>query len=224
MAKLVLSSGGTVVFQCFVDHERLAVGRDPTNQIVIDDQAVSREHAVILPVGNDHILEDLASANGTLVNGARVVRRILQHGDVIELGSFHLRYLNPKAATEMDLDRTMLITGLPDVRAELRISDESSPLRRTRASRTNFPKGHVHVTAGRREGSIIWLNHVIATFGKPGQQVAAITRRPHGYFLTHVVGRRYPRVNGQPLGSEPRMLRPGDVVQVADETFKFALD
>ena len=62
MAKLVLSSGGSVLFQCFVDKERIGVGRDPANQIVINDPSVSREHVAILPVGNDHILEDLASA------------------------------------------------------------------------------------------------------------------------------------------------------------------
>ena len=96
MAKLVLSSGGSVVFQCFVDKDRLGVGRDPTNQIVVDDPSVSRAHAAIVPVGNDHILEDLASANGTFVNGTRMSRRILQHGDVAEFGAFSLRYLNPR--------------------------------------------------------------------------------------------------------------------------------
>ena len=54
--------------------------------MVIDDPAVSLAHAVIVPVGNDHILEDLGSANGTFVNGTRIERHILQHGDVIEFG------------------------------------------------------------------------------------------------------------------------------------------
>ncbi|HEY5310832.1 MAG TPA: FHA domain-containing protein, partial [Casimicrobiaceae bacterium] len=89
MAKLVLSSGGSIVFQCFVDKERLSVGRDPTNQIVVDDSSVSREHAQIVAVGNDHIIVDLASANGTFVNGRRMLRHILQHGDVVEFGAFN---------------------------------------------------------------------------------------------------------------------------------------
>src|SRR6478735_8851116 len=100
MAKLVLSKGGSIVFQCFVDQQRLGLGRDPVNQIVIEDSAVSRLHAAIVAVGNDHILEDLASANGTFVNGKRIPRRrILQHGDVVEFGAYRLRYMNPKTAT-----------------------------------------------------------------------------------------------------------------------------
>ena len=68
MAKLVLSSGGSILYQCFLDKERVKVGRAPRNQVVIDDPGVDAEHAVVLTVGNDHILEDLQSVNGTFVN------------------------------------------------------------------------------------------------------------------------------------------------------------
>ena len=139
MAKLVLSSGGSVVFQCFVDKERLGVGRDPTNQIVINDSSVSREHAAIVVVGNDHILEDLASANGTRVNGVRLARRILQHGDVVEFGAFTLRYLNPKTATEAEFDRTMLIEGIAEARAGLPVDGDAPALSRTRATGITSP-------------------------------------------------------------------------------------
>src|SRR5919106_22245 len=159
MAKLVLSAGGAIVYQCFVDKDRLTVGREAHNQIVIDDPSVSREHAAIVPVGNDHILEDLRSANGTVVNGTRLSRRILQHGDVIEFGQFHLRYLNPKVAADIDLERTMLIEGLSVSRlAQLRdaaappVGNVPMPVAGT--ARTNFPKGRVWMGAGPRAGEV----------------------------------------------------------------------
>ena len=222
MAKLVLSSGGTVVFQYFVDKERLGVGRDPTNQIVINDPWVSREHAAIVPVGNDHILEDLASVNGTFVNGTRMARRILQHGDVVEFGAFTLRYLNPKAA-KVELDRTMLIEGIADAQRRQADSDALA-VPRTRATRTKFPNGRVHMVSGPRAGMTIELDRVVATFGKPGRRSAVLVRRPHGYFLAHVEGRRVPRVNGQPAGKDARRVNDGDVIEVADEKFQFAVD
>ncbi len=224
MAKLVLSSGGSVVFQCFIDKERLGVGRDPTNQIVIDDPSVSREHAAIMAVGNDHILEDLASANGTFVNGMRMPRRILQHGDVVEFGAFSLRYLNAKTATDVELDRTMLIEGIAEAQAGLPADGEALPVPRTRATRTNFPNGRVHMVSGPRAGTTIALDRVVAAFGKPGHRSAVIVRRPYGYFLAHVEGRRAPRVNGQPAGKEARRVNDGDVIEVADEKFQFAVD
>lgn len=224
MAKLVLSSGGSVVFQCFVGKERLGVGRDPANQIVINDPSVSREHAAIVAVGNDHILEDLGSANGTFVNGTRMPRRILQHGDVVEFGAFNLRYLNSKTATEVELDRTMLIEGIAEAKAELPADGEALPVQRTRPTRINFPKGRVHMVSGPRAGTTIELDRVVATFGKPGHRSVVLVRRPHGYFLAHVKGRRAPRVNGHPTGKEARRINDGDVIEVADEKFQFAVE
>ena len=224
MAKLVLSAGGSVVFQCFVDKGRLSVGRDPTNQIVIDDPSVSREHAAIVAVGNDHILEDLASANGTFVNGKRRSRRILQHGDVVAFGAFNLRYLNPKTAAEVELDRTMLIEGIAEAQAGLPADGEALPVPRTRATRIKFPNGRVHMVTGPRAGTTIELDRVVARFGKPGHRSAVLVRRPHGYFLAHVEGRRAARVNGQPAGREARRVNDGDVIEVADEKFQFAVD
>ncbi len=223
MAKLVLSSGGSVVFQCFVEKDRIGVGRDPTNQIVIDDPSVSRKQATIVPVGNDHILKDLASANGTFVNGTRMSRRILRHGDVVEFGAFSLRYLNLKTATEVELDRTMLIRGIAEAHSGM-ADDGALPVPRTRATRINFPNGRVHLLTGPRAGTTIELDRVVARFGKPAHRSAVLVRRPHGYFLVHVEGRRAPRVNGQPAGKEARRVKDGDVIEVADEKFQFAVD
>jgi pSer/pThr/pTyr-binding forkhead associated (FHA) protein len=228
MAKLVLSSGGSILYQCFLDKERLNIGRAADNQVVIDDPAVSEEHAAIIPVGNDHILEDLQSANGTVVNGTQVSRHILQHGDVIQFGAFYLRYLNPRASSDRDLERTVLIAGLQGrvepVRHESAPRPEEARMPSARLANIRFPKGRVRVIAGSRAGGTIELDRVIATFGKPGDQLAVITRRPHGYFITHVEGRRYPRVNRESVGKEARALHHGDVIEVADEKLEFLLD
>lgn len=227
MAKLVLSTHGTIVHQCFLDEERVSIGREASNHVVVDDPAVSREHAAIFQVGNDHVLSDLHSEHGTFVNGTRIDRHILQHGDIVELGSFNLRYMNPRASAESDMDRTMLITGL---RESTGFHDDASTpaadlqVPAARAARTRFPKGRVKVQGGARKGSIIELDRVVATFGKPGELLAVITRRPHGYFITHVEGRRHPRVNRQTIGSEPQMLHNGDVIEIADERLTFIVD
>jgi pSer/pThr/pTyr-binding forkhead associated (FHA) protein len=228
MAKLVLSSGGSIVYQCFLDKERVNIGKAPHNQVVIDDPAVGEEHAVIIPVGNDHILQSLQSINGTLVNGSRVVRQILQHGDVMQFGVFYLRYLSPRVSADRDLDRTILITGLQR-RVDSAQFGSSPPARvvkvpSPRLAGIRFPKGRVRVIAGSGAGDTITLDRVVATFGKPGKELAVVTRRPQGYFITHVEGRRHPRVNRRSIGKEARVLRHGDVIEVADEKLEFLLD
>lgn len=112
MAKLVVSREGAVVDQRFLERERVTVGRDPASSLVVDDPSVRGLHAAIVAVGNDYILEDLVGEEGIDVNGTRMQRRILQHGDVLTLGTYHLRFVDAKAASEIDLERTMIIGGL----------------------------------------------------------------------------------------------------------------
>jgi len=224
VAKLVVSTDSSVVYQCFVDNERLTLGSGPWNQVVLEDTSVRAEQAAIVPVGNDHILEDLQTGSATLVNGTRVTRHILQHGDVIQLGTFFLRYLNPRAAAEKDFERTMFITGL---RAEAESGGDGPgvgqvPYARSAASR--FPRGRVKVRTGNGAGDTVALERVVTTFGRAESDLAVIARRPHGFFITHVSGRGGTRVNGESLGDGTRLLTAGDVIEVADHRLEFVAD
>jgi pSer/pThr/pTyr-binding forkhead associated (FHA) protein len=228
MAKLVLSTGGTIVHQCFLEQARITIGREAGNSIVVEDPAVSRAHAAIIAVGNDYILEDLHSVNGTLVNGAPTQRRILQHGDVIALGAFHLRYVDSKASSDIELERTMLISGLPLSGVPARtegppIDPDDLHVPSARTPRAHFPKGYVTWIRGPRTGQAEELDRVVATFGAPGEGVAVVTRRPRGYFVAHVEGRAHPRVNGQSIGTETRELREGDVLEAGEDKVQFHL-
>jgi pSer/pThr/pTyr-binding forkhead associated (FHA) protein len=228
MAKLVLSKDGTVLYQCFLDKDRVGVGKDAHNHVVVDDPAVGGEHAEIIPIGNDHILQDLQTPGGTSVNGERVDRHILQHGDVIELGSFYLRYLNPRVSGAIDLERTMLIAGLyaADSAANDGAGSGTAEARipSARAPQARFPKGRLKALVGKHRGKVVELDRVVAALGRRGDRMAVIARRPHGYFITHVEGRRYPRVNGQSIGKDARLLQDGDVIEVADDTVRFSQD
>ncbi|HVK55968.1 MAG TPA: FHA domain-containing protein [Burkholderiales bacterium] len=224
MAKLVLSSNGAVLHQYFIDKERLVIGRGEHNEVVVEDPAVSREHASITTVSNDQIIEDLQSSNGTFVNGARITRQILHHGDVIDVGPFNLRYLNPKQAGDINLEHTMLIEALPGGGSQQKSKIAPEEIGATaRAVKTRFPKGSVKVLFGPRAPNIIELNRVVAAFGRAGEQLAVITRRPMGYFITHVDG-PFPRVNRELIGKGPRALAPHDVIEVGGDTLEFLLD
>lgn len=226
MAKLVLSLNGTLLNQYFIDRPSLAIGRESGNDIAINDPRLSRRHARIVTVGEDHIIEDLQSSNGTLLNGRTLTRQILQHRDVIELGAHHLCYLNSRLAAELDMEQTMLIRALPRDAAP---ADATAVphLATARPGQTYFPDGHVKVlaTAGdRADEALVALDRVVTTFGRPGERLVVFTRRPQGFFVTHVEGSRPPRVNQQDIGLEPRALSDGDIVEAAGYRLEFHLD
>jgi hypothetical protein len=226
MAKLVLSCGGIVLNNYFIETPRLLIGRDGQSDVVIDDPLVGLEHAAILTIGEDQIIEGLDNSFAVFVNGRRISRHILQHRDVIECGAFGLCYLNSKAAQEKEFDRTMIIAALP--RQVGPAAPAALPAQRAapppRVVNVRFPSGRIRRLDGNVLPAVVELNRVVTLVGTPGALLAVITRRPHGYFVTHVEGGRRARLNGSPVGEESCPLRCGDVIDVADERFEFQLD
>ena len=111
MAKLILSIDGRCSRSIPLTKERTTIGRKPHNDIVIDNLAVSGEHAVIVTILNDSFLEDLGSTNGTCVNGQPIKKHFLQNNDVIEIGKYKLKYLNdpPTQTSAADFEKTMVL-------------------------------------------------------------------------------------------------------------------
>lgn len=221
MAKLVLSLNGTVLDQCFTDQPSLGIGRAADNQIVVDDPQVGDYHARILCVGEDHILESLLQDAGVPINGKPCFRQILQHRDVIQLGAYHLRYLNSRIASELNMDRTMLIEALP---RETPGSAGVTALPSARANKVSFPEGYVHVQKGRGHhlpGENVVLDRVVTTFGTPGEQLVVLTRRPQSVYLTHVEGSYLPRLNQKSVGHDPVALQDGDLIEAAGYRLEF---
>lgn len=231
MAKLVLSLDGEVLGHHFLEKARFSIGRKPHNEIQIDDALVSKEHAIILTVGNDQILEDLDSTNGTLVNGVRIRKHILQNNDIIGIGRYQLRYINQKAKSGMDADRTIMMKPMTDPShgegpssAPTQANEKTdSAVSVARAANEDFPLGGVKGLEGVHAGQTLELSRPLATFGTAGIQLAVINRRPHGYSITRVEGRKPPLVNGQAISEETQMLQDGDEIDVGGETLRFFL-
>ena len=75
--------------------------------------------------------------------------------------------------------------------------------------------GMIQILSGTHAGRTLELSKSLTTLGKPGTQVAVITRRPHGYFITHVEGVQRPVVTGQTIDDQARLLADQDVIEIA---------
>lgn len=98
MAKLIFLLDGNVVKEYLLDKERMSIGRRATNDIYVDNLAISGEHAMLVTVDADSYIEDLNSTNGTLVNQKAVKKQTLKHGDEIGLGKYTLKFLSDGVA------------------------------------------------------------------------------------------------------------------------------
>ena len=79
----------------------------------------------------------------------------------------------------------------------------------------------IQVLSGAAAGRTLDLTKNLTTIGKPGVQVAVITRRPTGFFITHVEGTTFPTINGVPLGAQAQQLGDHDLIEIAGVKMEF---
>ncbi|MBV8125754.1 MAG: FHA domain-containing protein [Paucibacter sp.] len=225
MGKLVVSLDGVVIKEVQLTKDKTTLGRRPYNDIVIDNLAVSGEHAVLQMVGADVFIEDLNSTNGTYINGKAIKKQLLVNNDIVEVGKYKIKYLVEDAA---DYEKTMIL------------KPGTSPLAAAAAAAAGTPSGFglpsafgglapaastlpasIKVLTGAAAGREVSLTKVVTTVGKPGVQVASITKRPSGYVFAHVEGTARPMVNGVPLTGESVGLKNGDLIELAGTQMQF---
>jgi pSer/pThr/pTyr-binding forkhead associated (FHA) protein len=227
MARLVLSLDGQVMAEYNMNKERYTIGRLPDNDIRIDNAAVSGHHSLIINILNDSFLEDLNSTNGTYVNGKLIKKHALQHCDVITVGHHQLRFVEDDEQQD-EFEKTMVIQPsarpVEKLRTAAEAADKAGGIGATGRSRalsdgaTQVKKAKLQVLSGAFAGREVELSKALTTLGRPGVQVAAITRRSEAYYIVHVDSGKendFPLLNGTPIGAQATKLNDNDVIQLA---------
>lgn len=247
MAKLILSLDNAILSEHPLNKERITIGRRPTNDIHLDHLEVTGEHAAILQLGNDFYVEDLNSTNGTAVNSKLTKKHLLQHADLIGLGRYQLTYINDAVYSDAGMDggkagfeKTVMIrppamkptptpadqmAKPPEAASAAKVSEavQTKASLKAAPSTDNKAIGKILVLNGASSGRELVLNKALTTLGKVGVQVAVITRRPGGYFITHVEGPVFPIVNGASTGAQAFALSNHDVIELVGVKMEFYL-
>ena len=229
MGKLVVSLDGVVIKEVQITKDKTTLGRRPYNDIVIDNLAVSGEHAVLQMVGADVFIEDLNSTNGTYINGKAIKKQLLTHNDTVEIGKYKIKFLVDESS---EYEKTMIMrpgSSAPPPGAHPAAAPSYA------AANSGFGGLHspppppapvvqpasIKVLNGAAAGREVTLTKVVTTVGKPGVQVASITKRPNGYAFAHVEGATRPSINGVTLVGDSVPLRNGDVIELAGTQMQF---
>ena len=230
MPKMIVSIDGVVIKEVQLTKDRTTLGRRPYNDIVIDNLAVSGEHAVLQLTGNEVYLEDLNSTNGTYVNGKAVKKQLLQNNDTVEIGKYKIKFINE--APGATFEKTMIIkpgmvppmpakpgapAGAPATAAPVATAAKAPAAGGAEAG----VSASIKVLSGAAAGREVPLVKVVTTIGKPGVAVAAITKRAHGFVVAHVEGSNKPTLNGTAIGPEPVALKNGDMLELAGTQMQF---
>lgn len=214
MAKLVLSAEGVILREFPLERAQLLIGRKPQCDIQIDDITVSGKHAAVTVGKNaymdsvqDIYIEDLDSTNGTQVNGQRIKKHMLRHGDVVQIGRHEFKFIDEDA---QDFDKTVVLKPADAEKAKARVVRPAA----------------VKVLNGPKAGHALELVKSFTTLGGAGTSVV-ISKRSQGYFIAHIqakgagAGASYPLLNGNPITAQPLPLNDHDKIDIGGMQLEF---
>ena len=233
MARLVLLFNNQVLREFPFVKQSMTIGREEENDIQVDNLAVSGYHARIDKTGQNFILTDLQSTNGTFVGDKKIVSHNLSHSENIHIGKHVILFLAsekedeeaPGGAEDLSLDKTMMLDTAKQ--RELLAKQESH------AHRVVKPKkiGVLTFLDGSKEGEIE-LTKKLTRIGKAGNSEvklsglfmgatsATISKRPSGYAITFAGGMTKLRVNGEVIKNSVQ-LNDFDTIEIGSYRFQF---
>lgn len=217
MAKLILTLEGTVIREYEIDKDSISIGRKHGNDIQLNDLTVSGRHTLITVMGEHTYADDLGSTNGTLLNGARIAKSQLSHGDTIQTGNYQFTYFSED---EGDFEPTMFL------RAEI----EDTQLIDTNAA-SMVTKGErlagVRIMNGPMAKKVLELRKPFNTLGFNGHKLAMISRNIDGYSISAIINNQgednleYTLLNKEPISMEPTELHDRDMLELAGTKMEF---
>ncbi len=218
MAKLVMSVDGVVMREFDLEHKIYKIGRKPTNDIQIDDITISGDHAEIEVTPNlylDHLSDvyvaDKGSTNGTLVNGKKIKKQILRHGDVVQVGRHEFKFLDDAAP---DFEKTVML--------------KSDEVKSAGNGVSAAVTGYLKIMSGPKSGQTMELVKTYTSVGHHGTMVV-ISKRQQGFFVSQVSGKSDGKhvkgitVNDTPIGAKSITLKEKDVIDISGLKVEFHL-
>jgi predicted component of type VI protein secretion system len=224
MAKLIVKLNNDVLDHIEVKQGDMKIGRKPGCDVVLDNLAVSGEHANIFTIGDDSFIQDLNSTNGTFINNKRITKHHLHSGDQVVIGKHTLVYFtDQQTATERPTEEFAKTVIINPTRMES-VAPRAPVARAPAAPVPPPPKppvGHGSLMIAGTNKRLDLVKNV-TNIGKTGKRSGTITRTDDGYILQ--AGDEEPvKLNGRPVTHEGTRLKNGDIIDVGGTRLQFYL-
>ena len=218
MPKLIMTLDGAVIREYEIDKDSISIGRKHGNDIQLNDLTVSGRHALLTMMGENAYVDDLGSTNGTLLNGARVAKSMLRHGDVVQVGNYQFTYFSDEDA---EYEPTMFL------RAEIEVTQimQVNPPKNNDAR--GEPLAGVRILNGPLAHKILELRKPFNTLGFNGIKMAMIARSTSGYTISAIKSSKLrrsndtPMLNGNIIDTKGSSLKDHDILELAGTQMEF---
>ncbi len=226
MPEIIVKFEDKVIERIVTEKKRISIGRTNDNDIVLENRAVSRKHAIIEFNNNAAVVMDNESLNGTFVNNRKVSEEVLREDDIITIGKYSLVYHNEISQGQnagANFDGTMV----------LRTKRQKKLLENDKVEKEMVTRygGSVLIGEENADFSEFRIDRDVTTLGKAkfvhvrakgfllsGIQ-AKIVKENSGFALVNLGKRGKTKVNGEEI--DRCVLKNGDFITIGKSTFKF---
>ena len=225
MPEIVVKYEDKVIERVVSQKKRISIGRTPDNDIVLENKAVSRKHALIEFDEDSALIIDNESLNGVFVNSRKITEEVLKDNDQITIGKFNLIYHRdaPKEARFADLDGTMVLK----TRKQRELLEKDKKTREV----AKMAGGSVLVGEAYTTRKQFPLNKPVITFGKSkfvnipvkgflvSRIQAKIIKDKDDFVLVNLGRKGKTKVNGESI--QRYRLKNDDLIEVGRSVFRF---
>ena len=196
-----------------------------TNGTLVNNKAIRKhvlQHNDVIEFGKYQLLYVNQAQAKTSANTGGFANTVVMRPARLEVAEPEV---TPELKPELKAtDATSAPTSLPTAGLDSEAEESKAATQNAApvSSSENTPKvGRLQMLNGTNVGRELVLNKALTTLGKPGMQVAVVTKRPHGYFITHVEGENLPLVNGQKIGLQAYALSDHDIIDLSGIKMEF---
>lgn len=207
MAKLTVFFKDRVIHSDQFENGIVRIGRDETNDIIIDSLAIAPAHAVVIISEDNHIVKQMNYDFPLILNGVRIKEAPLKDNDTISLGKHDILFSTAEMVpTSPQIDELERLT--------LNLKSDEIPL----------PAANLQILNGEDIGKIISIRKKIMQIGRSGSGIIAITKRKDGYFVSILENSGVITLNDVPINDSSLKLNDNDILVINKRRLQFFLN
>ncbi|MCQ8129024.1 FHA domain-containing protein [Methylomonas rivi] len=214
MAKFTLYFKDKPIYSGIYDAGVVHIGRDDSNDIVVDSLAVAPAHAVAVIKEGSCVVKQLNEKFPLLINNQATKEWSLQNNDVVNVGKHYIVYTLTESFLDAEPFTPPSFSQDADVQALNRKLEQAGKPQ----------EANLQIMDGPHIGRILPLKKAMTRLGHEGAGVVVIARRKDGYYVSALQGHSGLAVNKQPLGDNTVLLQHNDVIEVDKTPMQFFLE
>ncbi len=213
MAKFTIFFKDKAIQSYIYDSGVIRIGRDSSNDLVIDNLTVAPAHAVVTIDSDNCIIKQLADENPLVINNEKVKEAFLQNNDVISIGKYSITF----STTESVADDSKLFSSN---------SKDVDSLNLKLAEQVIIPNANLQILDGQHIGRILPLKKAMTRFGHAGTGVVIIAKRKDGFFISSLEADTGMEIliNREPLADKTIHLKDNDTILINKISMQFFLE